>query len=91
MAAVLPNSPANAAIPGLARALLQAGRLTAQQVDTLVKKSAADKVPFIEALLQSGNIDGRSLANFCSETFGYPVLDFSAFNLSFAPEKVIDA
>ncbi|HEX7642220.1 MAG TPA: type IV-A pilus assembly ATPase PilB [Burkholderiaceae bacterium] len=91
MAAVLPNSPANAAIPGLARALLQAGRLTAQQVDTLVKKSAAEKVPFIEVLLQSGNIDGKALATFCSETFGYPVLDFSAFNQSFAPEKVIDA
>ena len=90
MAAVLPNSPANAAIPGLARALLQAGRLTAQQVDTLVKKCTSEKIPFIDALLQSGNIDGKSLATFCSETFGYPVLDFSTFNLSFAPEKVID-
>ncbi len=90
MAAVLPNSPANAAIPGLARALLQAGRLTAQQVDTLVKKCTSEKIPFIDTLLQSGNIDGKSLATFCSETFGYPVLDFSTFNLSFAPEKVID-
>ena len=90
MAAVLPNSPANAAIPGLARALLQAGRLTAQQVDTVVKKSTSEKIPFIDALLQSGNIDGRALATFCSETFGYPILDFTAFNQSFSPEKVID-
>ncbi len=91
MAAVLPNSPANAAIPGLARALLQAGRLTAQQVDTLVKKAATEKLPFIDVLLQSDNIDGKALATFCSETFGYPILDFTAFNQSFAPEKVIDA
>ncbi len=75
---------------GLARALLQAGRLTAQQVDTLSKKAAADKIPFIDVLLQSGSIDGRALATFCSETFGYPMLDFSAFNISFAPEKIID-
>jgi type IV pilus assembly protein PilB len=91
MAAVLPNSSANAAIPGLARALLQAGRLTVQQIDTLVKKAASDKAPFIEVLIHSGSIDSKSLANFCSETFGYPVLDFASFNLSFAPEKVIDA
>ena len=90
MAAVLPNSPANAAIPGLARALLQAGRLNAQQIDTLVKKAATDKQPFIDVLLQSGTIDGKSLATFCSETFGYPLLDFTAFNQTFAPEKVID-
>jgi len=91
MAAVLPNSPSNAAMSGLARALLQAGRLSAQQVEALTKKAATDKTPFIDTLLQSGTIDGRSLATFCSETFGYPILDFSSFNISFAPEKIIDA
>jgi type IV pilus assembly protein PilB len=90
MAAVLPNSPSNAAMSGLARALLQAGRLTSQQVDALTKKAAIEKVPFIDVLVQSGDIDGRALAAFCSETFGYPLLDFSSFSMSFAPEKVID-
>lgn len=75
---------------GLARALLQAGRLSAQQVEALSKKAATDKSPFIDALLQSGNIEGRALATFCSETFGYPILDFSAFNINFAPDKIID-
>jgi len=91
MAAVLPNSPSNAAMSGLARALLQAGRLSGQQVEALTKKAATDKTPFIDTLLQSGTIDGRSLATFCSETFGYPILDFASFNISFAPEKIIDA
>jgi type IV pilus assembly protein PilB len=90
MAAVLPNASPNTAISGLARALLQAGRLSVQQVETLSKKAANDKSPFIDVLLQSGNIDGRSLAIFCSETFGYPILDLSAFNLSSVPEKIID-
>jgi type IV pilus assembly protein PilB len=76
---------------GLARALLQAGRLSAQQAEALTKKAATDKTPFIDTLLQSGTIDGRSLATFCSETFGYPILDFASFNISFAPEKIIDA
>ena len=90
MAAVLPTN-SNAMIPGLARALVQAGRLPMPQADALVKKAATEKTPFIDALLQSGTIDARSLAGFCSETFGYPMLDFSAFNFHLLPEKVIDA
>ncbi|MGE5622532.1 MAG: type IV-A pilus assembly ATPase PilB, partial [Bacillota bacterium] len=75
---------------GLARALVQAGRLTAQQAETLHKKAHAEKTAFIDALIDSGTIDARTLASFCSETFGYPMLDFSAFNLNYLPEKVID-
>ena len=76
---------------GLARALLQAGRLSTTQAETLNKKSASEKSPFIDALLQSGCIDTRSLAAFCSETFGYPMMDLAAFNTNLLPEKVIDA
>lgn len=75
---------------GLARALLQAGRLSPQQVDALSKQANSEKLPFIDVLLLNGAIDGRSLAIFCSETFGYPLLNFSAFNLQFLPEKIID-
>ena len=69
---------------------MQAGRLSAAQVETLQKKALADKVPFIDALLNSGSIDSRSLATFCSETFGYPLLDFDTFNHDFLPENAID-
>jgi len=91
MAAVLPSSSSNTAMSGLARALLQAGRISAQQVDALTKKAVIEKSQFIDVLLQGGEMDGRALATFCSETFGYPILDFSAYNISFAPEKIIDA
>jgi len=90
MAAVLPNQSPNSPVSGLARALVQAGRLSAAQVDSLQKKALADKIPFIDALLNSGSIDSRSLAVFCSETFGYPLLDFDAFNRDFLPENAID-
>ena len=75
---------------GLARALVQAGRLSAQQAETLNKQALAEKVPFIDVLLGNGSIDSRSLAIFFSETFGYPMIDFSAFNLNYLPENVID-
>ena len=91
MAAVLSNPASNTNMPGLARALLQAGRLTVLQADTLTKKALGDKTPFIDTLLNSGTIDARSLAAFCSETFGYPMLDFTLFNMAFRPEGLIDA
>jgi type IV pilus assembly protein PilB len=69
---------------------VQAGRLSAQQAETLNKQATTEKIPFIDALLDSKAIDSRGLAIFCSETFGYPMLDFSAFSPSYLPENVID-
>ncbi|GAA4023494.1 type IV-A pilus assembly ATPase PilB [Actimicrobium antarcticum] len=90
MAAVLSNPGSSAAMPGLARALLQAGRMTALQADVIGKQAVSEKTPFIDALLASGIIDAWSLATFCSETFGYPILDVASFNIASRPEGVID-
>ena len=75
---------------GLARALVQAGRLPAAQADALQKQAAADKVPFIDALIASGSIDARALAAFCAETFGYPLMDLQTLNVDALPPKAID-
>jgi type IV pilus assembly protein PilB len=91
MAAVLPNTTAGTALPGLARALVQAGRLSLPQADGLQKKAVADKAVFIDTLLGAGLIDARSLAVFCAETFGYPLLDLSTFSLDSLPANAIDA
>ena len=48
---------------GLARALVQAGRLTASQADAVQKKAALDRIAFIDALLSSGSIDAAALAH----------------------------
>lgn len=90
MAAVLPTQAAATKVSGLARALVQAGKLSAQQAESLHKQALNDKLAFIDVLLSSGTIDARDLAMFCSETFGYPLLDFSAFNQSFLAENLID-
>lgn len=76
---------------GLARALVQASRITAQQAENLHKSAAAEKVAFIDALLASGAIDARGLAAFCAETFGYPMLDLTAFSVDAIPPQAIDA
>ena len=76
---------------GLARALLQAGRLSSQQIESLTRQATSEGNHFIDVLLISGAIDARSLAAFCSDTFGYPLLDMASFNLASLPEKIIDA
>ncbi len=77
-------------MPGLARALLQAGKLTQQQADSIAKQSVSEKIPFVDILLKSDAIDAPRLAAFCSETFGYPLMDLAAFNSGVLPEKILD-
>ncbi|MCC6069765.1 type IV-A pilus assembly ATPase PilB [Massilia sp. GCM10020059] len=90
MASVLPNTASGTPMSGLARALVQAGRLPAAQADALQKQAAADKVPFIDALVAGGSIDARSLAAFCAETFGYPLMDLQTLSIDALPPKAID-
>ncbi len=91
MAAVLPSSALNNAMSGLARALLQAGRITSAQAEMIGKQATTDKIPFIDALLKSDVISATELAAFCSQTFGYPMLDLATLNLSVLPENLLDA
>jgi type IV pilus assembly protein PilB len=90
MAEVISNPPVRNPISGLARALLQANRLSMAQIDPIIKKAQLEKVPFIDALLSSGCINARELAVFGSETFGYSLMDIDAFNPSSFPEKIVD-
>jgi type IV pilus assembly protein PilB len=76
---------------GLARALVQSGRLTVPQADAVHKKAAAERTAFIDALLGSGSMEPGALALFCSETFGYPMLDLSVFAVDSLPAAAIDA
>jgi type IV pilus assembly protein PilB len=89
MSAAPPNTAPQVTTPGLARALMQGNLLTAAQTDTIVKKTQIDKTRFIDGLLQSA-LSVRDLATFCSETFGYPLMDLSVINESLIPDKLVD-
>ncbi|WP_423681455.1 MULTISPECIES: type IV-A pilus assembly ATPase PilB [unclassified Undibacterium] len=91
MSAAPPNTAPQATTPGLARALMQGNLLTAAQADTIVKKTQTEKTGFIDGLLQSNLISSRDLATFCSETFGYPLLDLSAIDEGLIPDKLVDS
>jgi len=92
MAEVITNPTQNSmsAMSGLARALLQANRLSPAQMGSIIKRTQSEKTPFIDTLLSSGHINSRDLAVFCSETFGYSLMDIEAFSPGAFPEKIVD-
>lgn len=90
MSAVSPNSAAQTSNSGLARALAQANILSEAQIDPIQKKSLIERTPFVDNLLHSGLITAKDLAAFCSEAFGYPLLDLAVFDESLLPEKIVD-
>lgn len=76
---------------GLPQALLQANLFDVQQLEAIKRQSQTQKIPFIEALLKNNLISSATLAEFCSKTFSYPLLDLNAINLQSLPDKLIDS
>lgn len=84
---------ANLQIPlsGLARALIQQGRLS--EADAIACTTAAAKNAangFILELAQRKLLTNRDLACFAGETFGYPVIDINALDASMIQRDAID-
>ena len=78
------------ALSGLARALVQHGRLS--EADAAACTTGAPAVPngFILELAQRKLITTKEVAWFAAETFGYPLLDIAAVDRSFFPRDAID-
>ncbi len=61
--------------------------MTAEQVEAVQRTANVHKQTFVDALVQSGILNGRAVARFCSCTFGYPLLDLSVV----APQSLPNA
>ncbi|HPU51357.1 MAG TPA: type IV-A pilus assembly ATPase PilB [Burkholderiaceae bacterium] len=77
-------------LAGLARALVQHQILRPDQAMVLQKKADTSGVKFIDELVVSGSVSARQLARFAAETFGHPMLDITAIDLSTIQEDLID-
>jgi type IV pilus assembly protein PilB len=77
-------------LSGLARALVQAARLTEADAEALLLQAAVTKISFVEQLASSNKISALEIARFASDTFGYPLLDLNAFDEVHIQKNVID-
>jgi type IV pilus assembly protein PilB len=80
-------------LTGLARALVQQGRLRPDRAETLARKAVQSNVQFIDELVGAGETTGLSaaqIARFAADTFGHPLLDIASFDAEQLPRDIID-
>lgn len=82
---------ASTALPGLARALISAGKLQAKAAEDLYQKSRASRNSFIAELTGSGAVSPADLAHTLSAAFGAPLLDLEAIDVLRLPKGLLDA
>jgi len=91
MAAVEPISPpSTVAMPGLARALVTAGKLEQRSAEELYRKAVAGKSSFISELMGSGTVSPADLAHTMSVAYGAPLLDLQAIDATHLPRGLLD-
>ncbi|WP_332815267.1 type IV-A pilus assembly ATPase PilB [Ramlibacter sp.] len=92
MAAVDPaltDAPA-LALPGLARALVSAGKLGQKSAEELYRKAQANRSSFIAELTGSGAVSPSDLAHTMSTAYGAPLLDLDAVDVQRLPKNLLD-
>ncbi|HMW17758.1 MAG TPA: type IV-A pilus assembly ATPase PilB [Accumulibacter sp.] len=83
-------NPQQSSLSGLARALIQAGRLKESEAETQLSQATAKKISLIEQLVGAKKATFLELAQFASDKFGYPLLDLSAFDDGLIPRAAVD-
>jgi type IV pilus assembly protein PilB len=92
MAAVDPvvsESP-TMALPGLARALISAGKLGQKSAEDISRKAQGNRISFIAELVGSGSVSAADLAHTMSTAFGAPLLDLGAIDPQRLPKALLD-
>ncbi|GGP26907.1 type IV-A pilus assembly ATPase PilB [Silvimonas amylolytica] len=83
-------STTTAPISGLARLLVQHGRLAEADIEAVHVAASDGKTSFIEQLIQSRKMTGKEIAEFSSQAFGYPLLDLEQIDDTYIPQGVLD-
>jgi type IV pilus assembly protein PilB len=79
------------ALPGLARALITAGKLGQKSAEDISRKAQANRTSFLAELTGSGAVSAADLAHTMSSSFGAPLLDLDAIDLQRLPRNLLDS
>ena len=82
--------PQQSSLSGLARALVQAGRIKEAEAEVLLSQAAAAKTSFIEQVVAANKATAQDIARFAAETFGFPLFDITAYDDAHLPQDAID-
>ncbi len=83
-------NPSLGTLSGLARALVQHGRLSEPAAEELQKHARESGSGFIQEVVRSRRMSSADIAEFCAYTFGLPLLDLDAADPSQFPVDLVD-
>ncbi len=83
-------NPQHTPLSGLARALVQAGRLKEAEAEQILAQTGEGGSTFIEQLIAAKKASALDVARFAADTFGYPLLDLAAFDDAHLQQNAID-
>ncbi|HZH05953.1 MAG TPA: type IV-A pilus assembly ATPase PilB, partial [Lautropia sp.] len=89
-AEILVVEPPQSTLSGVARVLVNAGKLTAKSAEELLKNARDRKANFISAVVSSGAIKADDLAHTLSVALALPLLDLNALDPQKLPRNIVD-
>ena len=83
------ESPPNA-LSGVARVLVNAGRINGKTAEELLKSARERKISFSSAVVAAGAVSPTDLAHTLSTALALPLLDLNAVDLQKVPKNILD-
>lgn len=85
------SAPPTSALPGLARALITAGKLTERVAEETARQAQAARTSFVAQLTANHVLSPSELAHHIAAIFGTPLLDLDAIDPLQLPKDLLDA
>ena len=85
------TDPSPSSLSGVARVLVNAGKVDAKAAEGLVKTAKEQKRSFVSAVVASGSVSAADLAHTLSTSLAVPLLDLNSVDAQRLPKNVIDA
>jgi len=90
MAVDTQSESAPSTLSGVARVLVNAGKLSARAAEDIIKSARERKVSFVSALIGAGAVKPDDLAHTLSGALALPVIDLNAVDAQRLPRNLVD-
>ncbi|MDE2399345.1 MAG: type IV-A pilus assembly ATPase PilB, partial [Burkholderiales bacterium] len=80
-----------APLSGVARVLVNAGKLSTKAADEISKSARERKTGFVAAAVAAGAVKADELAHALSAALALPLVDLNAVDLQKLPKNIVDA
>ncbi len=76
-------------LSALARTLVQHGKLLEQEAEAIQRQANVSGVGFVSQLILTRKMNALDVAEFTSQTFGFPLLDLNALDIEHLPQDLL--